>query len=42
MINLSFNELKLLAQYRKISDYGNKSKEHLIKALRKKKNKTRN
>ena len=39
MINLSFNELKLIAQYRKISDYSNKSKEHLIKALREKKTK---
>ena len=42
MINLSFNELKLIAYYRKISDYGNKSKEHLIKALTEKQNKTRN
>ena len=27
MLNLSFNELKLIAQYRNISDYENKSKE---------------
>ena len=33
MINLSFNELKLIAQYRNVSDYENKSKEDLIKAL---------
>ena len=33
MINLSWNELKLIAQYRNISDYENKSKEDLIKAL---------
>ena len=35
MINLSLNELKLIAQYRDISDYQNKSKEDLIKALSK-------
>ena len=35
MINLSLNELKLIAQYRNISDYENKSKEDLIKALSK-------
>ena len=35
MTNLSFNELKLIAQYRNISDYENKSKEDLIKALSK-------
>ena len=35
MINLSLNELKLMAQYRNISDYENKSKEDLIKALSK-------
>ena len=35
IINLSFNELKLIAQYRNISDYENKSKEDLIKALSK-------
>ena len=33
MINLSFNKLKLIAQVRNISDYENKSKEDLIKAL---------
>ena len=33
MINLSFNELKLIAQYRNISNDENKSKEDLIKAL---------
>ena len=32
-MNLSFDELKLLAQVRNISDYENKSKEDLIKAL---------
>ena len=32
MINLSLNELKLIAQYRNISDYENKSKEDLIKS----------
>ena len=35
MINLSLNELILIAQYRNISDYENKSKEDLIKALSK-------
>ena len=35
MITLSLNELKLIAQYRNISDYENKSKEDLIKALSK-------
>ena len=35
MINLSWNELKLIAQYRNISDYENKSKEDLIKAFTK-------
>ena len=35
MINLLFNELELIAQYRNISDYENKSKEDLIKALSK-------
>ena len=34
MINLSFDELRLIAQIRNISDYQNKSKEGLIKALR--------
>ena len=33
--NLSFNELKLIAHYRNISDYENKSKEDLIKVLSK-------
>ena len=35
MINLSLNELKLIAQYRNISGYESKSKEDLIKALSK-------
>ena len=33
MIKLSFNELKLIAENRNISNYENKSKEELIKAL---------
>ena len=33
MINLSFDELRLIAQIRNISDYENKSKEDLIQAL---------
>ena len=33
MINLSLNELKLIAQIRNISNYENKSKEDLIKTL---------
>ena len=33
MINLSFDELKLIAQVRNVSGYENKSKEDLIKAL---------
>ena len=33
MINLSFDELRLISQIRNISDYENKSKEDLIKAL---------
>ena len=33
MINLSLNELKLIAQSTNISYYENKSKENLIKAL---------
>ena len=33
MINLSFDELRLIAQIRNISDYENKSKEDLIKVL---------
>ena len=34
MINLSFDELRLIAQIRNIPHYQNKSKEDLIKALR--------
>ena len=33
MINLLFDQLRLIAQVRNISDYENKSKEDLIKAL---------
>ena len=33
MINLSFDELRLIAQIRNISGYESKSKEDLIKAL---------
>ena len=33
IINLSFDELKLIAQVRNISGYENKSKEDLVKAL---------
>ena len=33
MINLSFDELRLIAQIRNISDYENKSREDLMKAL---------
>ena len=33
MINLSFDELRLIAQVRNISRYENKSKDDLIKAL---------
>ena len=33
MINLSFDELRLIAQIRNISDYENKSNDDLIKAL---------
>ena len=33
MINLSFDELRLIAQIRNINNYENKSKEDLIKAL---------
>ena len=40
MINLSLNELRLIAQIRNISDYENKSKEDLIKALNETKPKT--
>ena len=35
LTNLSLNELKLIAQYRNISDYENKSKKDLIKAISK-------
>ena len=35
MINLSLNESKLIAQFRNMSDYENKSEEDLIKALSK-------
>ena len=49
MINLSLNELGLIAQIRNIGGYENKSKEDLIKALNepkpgntKTRNKTRN
>ena len=35
MINLSLNELKLIAQNKNISDYENKSKRKLVKALSK-------
>ena len=41
MTSLALNELKLIAQYRNISDYQNKSKEDLIKALSKPKPKLR-
>ena len=34
MINLSLNEIKLVAQSRNISDYENKSKKDLIKEVR--------
>ena len=33
MINLSFDELRLIAQIRNINDYENKSKEDFIKTL---------
>ena len=39
IINLPFDELKLIVQYRNISDYENKSKEDLIKAPSKPKSK---
>ena len=32
-LNLSLNELKLIAEHRNISDYESKSKEDLIKVL---------
>ena len=37
MINLLLDELKLIAQTRKISDYENKSEKDLVKALSKSK-----
>ena len=40
MISLSFDQLRLIAQSRSISDYENKSKEDLIKALSEPKPKT--
>ena len=40
MINLSLNKVKLIALIRNISDYENKSKEDLIKALNETKPKT--
>ena len=33
MINLSFEQLRIIAQIRNVSDYESKSKEDLIKAL---------
>ena len=33
-LNLSLNELKLIAEHRNIREYENKSAKHLIKALR--------
>ena len=42
MINLSFDELRLIAQARNISNYENKSKEDLIKALSEKTEKHQN
>ena len=41
MINLSLDELKLIAQNRNISDYENKSEKDLVKALSKAKPKIR-
>ena len=40
MINLSLNELKVIAQIRNMSDYENKSKEDLIKTLSEPKSET--
>ena len=37
MLNLSLNELRLIAEHRNISDYENKSAKDLIKALRRSK-----
>ena len=42
MINLSSNELKLIVQSRNISNYKNKSKKDLIKALSEPKPKNKN
>ena len=39
MINLSLNELKLIAKSRSVKDYKNKSREYLIKILGKSKSK---
>ena len=39
MINLSLNELKLIAKSRNIKDYENKSEDDLIKTLREPKSK---
>ena len=33
-LNLSLNELRLIAEHRNISDYGNESAKDLIKAFR--------
>ena len=41
MINLSLNELGLIAQIRNIGGYENKSKEDLIKALNEPKSQSR-
>ena len=41
MINLSLDDLRLIAQNRNIRDYGNKSEKDLIKALSEPKPKTR-
>ena len=41
MINLSLDELKLIAQSRNISEYENKSEKDLVKALSKPKPKIR-
>ena len=41
MRNLSFDELRLIAQLRNISNYENKSKEDLIKALSEPKQETK-
>ena len=41
LINLSLDELRLIAQNRNIRDFENKSKKDLIKALKEPKPKTR-